>query len=87
MIKTDFDNVQPYLAKAGQLIRELMHPNPHGNFRQSPAEAMTPPNTATLLHKHIRTEKIYRITDRRNRINSALYDAQFHSKARDPSSH
>jgi len=61
-IKTGYGNIQPYTTKDGSLIRELMHPNLHGNSRQSLAEALIPPGSATLLHRHGISEEIYHIT-------------------------
>ena len=40
-----------------------MHPDIHGNSKQSLAEAIVPPDSQTLLHKHMQTEEIYHITE------------------------
>lgn len=61
--KTEKDSIKPYITKDGSSIRELMHPEKHGNSRQSLAEAVVPPGTETLLHQHIKTEEIYHITE------------------------
>jgi len=61
-IKTGYGNIQPYTTKDGSLIRELMHPNLHGNSQQSLAEALISPGSATLLHRHSNSEEIYHIT-------------------------
>lgn len=52
----------PYTTKDGSLIRELMHPQRHGNHRQSLAEATVPAGTTTLLHRHHKSEELYHIT-------------------------
>jgi len=49
----------PYITKDGSIIRELMHPDQHGNTAQSLAEATLPPGTSTALHRHLRAEEIY----------------------------
>lgn len=45
------------------MIRELMHPDQHGNLRQSLAQASVPPGCQTLLHKHRQSEELYHITN------------------------
>lgn len=57
-----YSTVQPYLTKDGSEIRELMHPDVHGNRAQSLAEATVPAGTKTLLHRHEVTEELYHIT-------------------------
>ncbi|MEY4685244.1 MAG: hypothetical protein RLZ25_1703 [Pseudomonadota bacterium] len=54
--------VQAYTTKDGSEIRELMHPDVHGNLNQSLAEATIPVRGKTLLHQHRLTEEIYHIT-------------------------
>ena len=54
-----YKNVDAYTTQDGSEIRELMHPNIHGNKSQSLAEAIVEPNEKTLLHKHIKSEEIY----------------------------
>jgi len=39
-----------------------MHPDVHGNQRQSLAEALIPAGERTLLHRHVVTEELYHIT-------------------------
>lgn len=56
-----YSHVQPYVTKDGSVIRELMHPNLHGNQQQSLAEARIPANQRTLLHRHHQTEELYYI--------------------------
>ena len=54
--------IPPYQTKDGSEIRELMHPDHHGNAKQSLAEAIIYPGQTTLLHKHLRTEELYHVT-------------------------
>ncbi|MBC7781874.1 MAG: cupin domain-containing protein [Proteobacteria bacterium] len=61
-IRSAYDSVAPYLTRDGSVIRELMHPDVHGNARQSLAEATVAPGARTLLHRHQRTEEIYHFT-------------------------
>ena len=61
-MKTEYGKIHPYTTKDGSLIRELMHPDIHGNSNQSLAEATIPANSATALHRHHRFEEIYHIT-------------------------
>ena len=61
-VKTRYDAIEPYRTKDGSLIRELMHPDVHGNLRQSLAEATIPEGGTTLLHRHHETEEIYHVT-------------------------
>lgn len=56
------DAVVAYVTKDGSEIRELLHPEQHGVRNQSLAEAVVPPGTTTLLHRHQRTEEIYHVT-------------------------
>lgn len=62
-VKTEYTKIQPYTTKDGSLIRELLHPNLHGNEKQSLAEATIPVGLETKLHKHLQTEEIYHITE------------------------
>ena len=57
-----YADVPAYVTKDGSGIRELMHPNVHGNRNQSLAEATVPAGTRTVLHRHNRTEELYHIT-------------------------
>lgn len=63
VIKTEYNKTVSYTTKDGALIRELMHPDIHGNSKQSLAEAIISPDSQTMLHKHIQTEEIYHITE------------------------
>ncbi|MDH5786643.1 MAG: cupin domain-containing protein [Chromatiales bacterium] len=53
----------PYTTRDGSTIRELMHPQQHGNHMQSLAEAGVPPGTRTLLHRHHQSEELYHILE------------------------
>ncbi len=57
-----YAQVKAYTTKDGSEIRELMHPNVHGNQKQSLAEATVSPGSRTLLHRHLETEELYHIT-------------------------
>lgn len=59
---TSYRNSTPFITKDGSTIRELMHPQHHGNAKQSLAEATVPPGTATRLHRHHQSEELYHIT-------------------------
>ena len=61
-MRTRYTDVSAYQTKDGSQIRELMHPDHHGNRAQSLAEAIVFPGQETLLHKHVRTEELYHIT-------------------------
>lgn len=56
-MRTARAEVAPFTTKDGSIIRELMHPGPQGQV--SLAEATVPPGTATMLHRHHRTEELY----------------------------
>jgi mannose-6-phosphate isomerase-like protein (cupin superfamily) len=57
-----YADVAPYVTKDGSEIRELMHPDVHGNAAQSLAEATVAAGAATSLHRHHVTEEIYHFT-------------------------
>jgi len=61
-LKTALREVSPYITRDGSEIRELLHPSQHGVRNQSLAEAVIPPGTATLLHRHRTSEEIYHVT-------------------------
>ena len=61
-IKSEYNKIRPYVTKDGSLIRELMHPDAHGNRNQSLAEATVRPGSSTLFHKHDISEEIYHVT-------------------------
>ncbi|MEA2038935.1 MAG: cupin domain-containing protein [Thermodesulfobacteriota bacterium] len=62
MKKSEYEKIVPYETKDGSLIRELMHPEVHGNSTQSLAEATVPVGSRTFLHRHRKSEEIYHIT-------------------------
>ena len=62
VLKTGYQEIEPYKTKDGSIIRELMHPDVHGNSKMSLAEATLPIATATALHQHRSSEEIYHIT-------------------------
>ena len=51
--------VEPYQTKDRSEIRELMHPDVHGNQQQSLAQASVSVGAKTLLHRHAITEELY----------------------------
>ncbi|HMK56604.1 MAG TPA: hypothetical protein VK448_08220 [Dissulfurispiraceae bacterium] len=59
--KSGYDDIQPYIAKDGSIIRELMQPFVHFNSNQSLAEAIIPSGAVTHLHKHQISEEIYHV--------------------------
>lgn len=61
-MRSRYSDIRPYQTKDGSEIRELMHPEAHGNRKQSLAEATVYPGQETVLHKHLRTEELYHIT-------------------------
>ena len=62
MLKTGLASIGPYTTKDGSMVRELMHPDVHGNIAQSLAEATVPTQTQTTLHRHLASEEIYHVT-------------------------
>lgn len=60
-MKTRLADIAPYITKDGSKIRELMHPDRHGNRSQSLAEALVPAGTRTLLHLHLTSEELYHV--------------------------
>lgn len=61
-VKTRISEVEPFITADGSTIRELMHPDVHGNRNQSLAEATIAVGQITLLHKHINSEELYHVT-------------------------
>jgi mannose-6-phosphate isomerase-like protein (cupin superfamily) len=68
IMKSAYDDIRPYPTKDGAIIRELMHPDVHGNSNQSLAEATVPAGTATILHQHGSSEEIYHIIAGKGRM-------------------
>jgi len=60
--KTSISEATPYTTADGSKIRELMHPELHGNQSQSLAEATISVGCITRLHKHSNTEELYHVT-------------------------
>ncbi|AIJ04870.1 hypothetical protein JH146_0019 [Methanocaldococcus bathoardescens] len=81
IIKSEYDKIKPYITKDGSIIRELMHPNVHGNVKQSLAEAIVPVGSKTLLHKHYKSEEIYYILEGKGLM--TLGDEKFEVKKGD----
>ncbi len=67
-IKTEYNTINPYATKDGSMIKELMHPEVHGNRRQSLAEAAIPVGFTTLLHTHGTSEELYHIISGNGRM-------------------
>lgn len=61
-MRTRYRDIAPYPTKDGSEIRELMHPDLHGNVRQSLAEARVAPGAKTALHRHHHSEELYHVT-------------------------
>lgn len=61
-LHSSYGEVPPFVTKDGSIIRELMHPAVHGNHNQSLAEAVVPPQSVTLPHRHLHSEEIYHFT-------------------------
>ena len=61
-IHSQYDEVKSYVTKDGSIIRELIHPNIHGNQNMSVAEATIPIGSSTYHHYHEQSEEIYHIT-------------------------
>lgn len=59
---TCYSESQAYVTRDGSEIRELLHPDLHGNNNQSLAEATIPVEGKTLLHLHKTSEEIYHVT-------------------------
>ena len=51
VVHTRYADIQPFVTKDCSVIRELMHPNVHGNSHMSVAEATVPVGKTTLLHR------------------------------------
>jgi mannose-6-phosphate isomerase-like protein (cupin superfamily) len=75
VIRSQLADVAAYITCDGSSIRELMHPDVHGNAQQSLAEASIPPGGATLLHLHYASEELYHIVSGRGRMR--LGDEEF----------
>lgn len=60
-MRTSHKQAAPYITRDGSEIRELMHPQTHGNQNQSLAEAIIHPGCETRLHKHLCSEELYHV--------------------------
>lgn len=60
--RSRLSEIAAYITKDGSEIRELLHPATHPVRNQSLAEAVIPPGTTTLLHRHRQSEEIYYVT-------------------------
>ncbi|OGW38289.1 MAG: hypothetical protein A2Y97_04720 [Nitrospirae bacterium RBG_13_39_12] len=60
--KTEYKKIKSYRTKDGSVIRELMHPDVFPDLKQSLAEAAVPVGGETMLHRHLRSDEIYHIT-------------------------
>ena len=60
-MQTTRDQIPSYITRDGSEIRELMHPEVHGNRNQSLAEATIRPGCVTMLHKHLQSEELYHV--------------------------
>lgn len=81
IIKSRYEDVRSYITKDGSEIRELMHPDIHGNIKQSLAEAIVTVDSVTFLHKHLQSEEIYHITQGKGVM--SIGDEQFEVRAGD----
>lgn len=61
-MKTSRGEITAYVTRDGSEIRELMHPDVHGNRQQSLAEAIVQPGQQTHLHRHRVSEELYHVT-------------------------
>ena len=59
LILSRVEEIESYRTKDESEIRELMHPEVHGNAHQSLALASVPPGRSTVLHMHVKTEELY----------------------------
>jgi mannose-6-phosphate isomerase-like protein (cupin superfamily) len=73
--KTSIKDIEPFTTMDGSIIRELMHPETHGNQNQSLAEATISVGHSTSLHKHHNSEELYFITQGEGEM--TLGDRQF----------
>lgn len=60
--RSHLSGIIAYITKDGSEIRELLHPSTHAVRNQSLAEAVVPPGTTTVLHRHRLSEEIYHVT-------------------------
>ncbi len=60
--RTNIHACNPCTTADGSTVRELMHPEQHGNQNQSLAEATISVGCSTRLHKHFISEELYHVT-------------------------
>jgi mannose-6-phosphate isomerase-like protein (cupin superfamily) len=80
-VRTSIHAISQYTTLDGSLIRELMHPDTHGNRNQSLALAVIEQGGRTELHMHHASEEIYHILQGRGVM--TLGDEQFSVQAGD----
>lgn len=71
MTKTVYVDIPAYRTLDGSLIRELMHPQAHGNRAQSLAQATIPAGGRTLPHRHRASEELYHVISGTGRVRLA----------------
>ncbi len=54
-----YNTIKKYITKDGSEIREMIHPQIHGNKEMSVAEALVKSGRKTLSHIHQESEEIY----------------------------
>lgn len=62
LMKSQYEDISPYITRDGSEIRELMQPGSQGSSMQSLAEAIVKAGQATFLHRHHVSEELYHIT-------------------------
>lgn len=67
-LRTRITDLTSYITRDGSEIKELMHPEVHGNKSQSLAEAIVQQGQRTYLHRHHQSEELYHITTGKGRI-------------------
>jgi mannose-6-phosphate isomerase-like protein (cupin superfamily) len=67
-IQSARDGCPGYTTRDESAIFELMHPDVHGNARQSLAEARVAPGQITRLHRHHQSEELYHIVSGSGRM-------------------
>ncbi|MBI4345006.1 MAG: cupin domain-containing protein [Euryarchaeota archaeon] len=68
METTSREKAEPFVAKDGSLIREIVHPRSSGARNQSLAEATVRPGARTKEHHHGRSEEIYYLLEGEGRV-------------------
>jgi mannose-6-phosphate isomerase-like protein (cupin superfamily) len=78
MVKTEYASALPYTTQNGVLIRELMHPDRHGNHDASLVEEVVAPLEQSSLHKHEKSDEIYHFTEGRGamRVGDRVFPVQ-----------